>query len=361
MICGVRPAFVRCVRTLAIAVVMAVTVPAAGRTAPIALDGPACFTERDNGALTFEMIQQAPPPAIGVSNYAFFPMTGTATMQLGTLDRSRPGYALYYFQWSNRSNAPLFNARGKQLTRKPNFQAAAGTPRKQRTPFSSVERANACTLAQTATLLGLGTAARHFADDAGIRLVGENTMADDGPVGPEDVCVTAQGRLPHNAAGILLDYEVQDKRSGEQTLSFLRAFTALVHGAGYKAILLLDPLDAPSQIYNGIDAHNAHDIAALFDRTTLFLWSRNRQHNLLASYESQKAMIEAGGAFDGTRFLIDYELAGTDLDDARLVRRLIVDDHLAGVRLWRNYAQQGGPCGTTTNMKIAMLALGRLK
>ena len=69
----------------------------------------------------------------------------------------------------------------------------------------------------------------------------------------------------------------------------------------------------------------------------------------------------AGGAFDGTRFLIDYELAGTDLDDARLVRRLIVDDHLAGVLLWRNYAQQGGPCGTTTNMKIAMLALGRLK
>ena len=54
-------------------------------------------------------------------------------------------------------------------------------------------------------------------------------------------------------------------------------------------------------------------------------------------------------------------VATANLDDARLVRRLIVDDHLAGVLLWRNYAQQGGPCGTTTNMKIAMLALGRLK
>lgn len=361
MKCRVPPALIRWSRKSAVVLATAMLGPFPGMAAPIGLDGPACFTRSDNAALTFELIQQAPPPRAGTKAYPFYPLTGVTTMQLGTLGQSAGGYARYYFQWSNRSNAPILNARGKSMARKPNFQAAQFTPRKQRTAFSSVDRANACTLAQTATLLGQGTRAARTADDAGIRLISETAQVDAGMIGPADVCVTAQGRLPRDATGVLLDYEVQDKRSGDQTLSFLRTYTALVHAAGYKAILLLDPLDAPSQVYNGIDAQNAYDIAALFDQTTLFLWSRNRQHDLLASYQSQKAMIAQGGKFDGARFLIDYELAGTDLDDARLVRRLIGEDRLAGVLLWRNYAQQGGPCGTATNMKIALLALGHLK
>jgi DNA-binding transcriptional regulator LsrR (DeoR family) len=61
---------------------------------------------------------------------------------------------------------------------------------------------------------------------------------------------------------------------------------------------------------------------------------------------------------DGKRLLIDFELAGTTLDDARFVRQAIIRDGLAGVMFWRNYATQGGPCSAPVNQRIAAIALG---
>lgn len=339
----------------------ALLLPAGAAAAPIAVDGPACFTEKDNAALSFEVIQQAPPPKPGESNYEFYPLTGTASMQMGTLAAGGRRYATYYFQWANRSNAPLLNARGMVIPRKPNFQQTMGKPRKQRTAFTSLARANACTLAQTATALGRAEDARRYALANGITLMRENLQADSGVTGPDDTCVSASGSLPKDAAGVLLDYEVQDKRSPAETLDFLREYAGLVHKAGRKAILLTNPLDAPSQKFTGITAENAHTIVSLFDRTTIFLWSRNKQKDLAARYAAQKALIEAGGPFDGSRILLDFELMGTNLDDARLARQLILSDKLAGVLLWRNYAKQGGSCASPTNVKIAMLTLGKLK
>ncbi len=347
-------------RVAALAGAVALFVPVGAGAVP-GPDGPACFTERDNAALTFDVIQQAPPPARDGTAYAFYPLTGVASMQLGSLAAARPGYALYYFQWANRSNAPLANALGVAVPRKANFQQVAGRLRHQRTPFSSVARANACTLAQTANALGLRADAERYAAAGGITLVSETRQADGGDTGPEDVCVLADGSLPRAAAGVLLDYEVQDRRSPAETLAFLTDYTALVHRAGRKAILLINPLDAPSQIYTGITAANAHAIVAAFDRTTIFLWSRNRQGDLQASYTAQKAVIAAGGPFEGARILIDFELKGTSLDDAKLVRRLIVDDHLAGVLLWRNYAKQGRACASDVNQKIATIAFGHAR
>jgi len=338
---------------------LAVAVAVAGGAASAAPES-VCFTARDNDALKFELIQQAPPPIAG-KPYRFYPLTGVASMQLASLDAADPGIALYYFQWANRSNAPLTNARGQLVARKGNFQQAAGRVRQQRTAFSSVPRADACTLAQAATALGLRADAARFAADGGIRLVSATAQEDAGASGPVDVCVVASGATPRRLTGLLLDYEVQDGRSAAETLAFLTRYATLVHRAGRQAILLTNPLDAPSQVYTGITAGNAHAIVDLFDRTTIFLWSRNRQGDLRASYDAQKAMIAAGGPFDGARILIDFELMGTRVDDARLVRRLVADDHLAGVLLWRNYAIQGGSCASDINMKIAAIAVGHPK
>lgn len=340
---------------------LALALPVMAIAAPGVPDAQACFTERDNAALTFEVIQQAPPPVQGSQHYDFYPLTGAASMQLGSLAGAQSNYSLYYFQWANRSTAPLLTAQGRQVIRKPNFQQAGGRLRQQRTPFSSVARANACTLAQTANVLGLNADAHRYAAAESVRLISETRQADSGATGPTDVCVIGNGVMPRNAAGVLLDYEVQDKRSSGETLAFLTAYSKLVQRAGRKAILLINPLNAPSQIYTGINEQNAHDIVGLFDRTTIFLWSRNREGNLSASYAAQKAVIEAGGAFDGSRILIDFELQGTSVDDARLVRELIIKDRLAGVLFWRNYARQGGSCASDTNQKIATIALGHAR
>ncbi len=326
-------------------------------TAAISVGGPGCFTAADNRKLTFEVFQQAPPPRLDHKGYDFYPLSGAASMQLGTLSGAEPGYQRYYFQWGNRSNAPLLNPKGKLVPRKLNLQSGFGLPRRQRTPFSTIARANACTLAQTANVLGLPRETRAFARAVGLTLAFETPSA--APVGPQDVCVLAKGRLPKDGAGVLLDYETHDGRTVQQTTAFLRDYSRLVHKAGRKAILLINPFDAPTQRYNGITAENANAIVSLFDRTTIFLWSRSVQGNIAASYQSQKTIIEQGGRFDGSRILIDFELANTTLDDARLVRRLIETDKLAGVIFWRNGALQGGSCSSPVNQKIGLIALGQ--
>lgn len=317
-----------------------------------------CFTAADNRALRHEVIQQAPPPRPGARAYAYYPLTGAATMQLGSLDRGSAAYARYYFQWGNRSNAPIVMPGGRQIARKPNFQSGAGLPRHQRTPFTSIDRANGCTLAQTATVLGLSAEAAAFARGAGISLVNETRQADMGDLGPADTCVVANATLPRDGTGVLLDYELADGRTPAQTTAFLRAYAALVRKAGRKSILMIDPFDAPSQRYNGISEANAHEIVQMFDRTTIFLWSRNAHNSIPASYRAQKAMIERGGAFDGSRILINFELANTTLDDAAFVRDTIRGDRLAGVLLWRDHAVQGGACDLPVNRKLAIVALG---
>lgn len=324
----------------------------------IAVADQPCFTANDNARLSFEVLQQAPPPQPEATRYAYYPLTGAASMQLGSLARPVSKYATYYFQWANRSNAALRNQAGQTLPRKANLQPSSAGVRRQRTAFTGVAQADACTLAQTASVLGQPARSRGFAQAGHIRIVPETAQADVPPLGSPDTCVLPAGQLRSGKAGILLDFEVQDGRAGPDTMRFLQAYVRLVHSVGRQVILLIDPLDAPSQRYNGISAQNAHAIVALFDRTTIMLWSRNAQGNLPASYQKQKQIIAAGGPFDGGRLLVDFELAGTSLADATFVRQAIVADRLAGVLFWRNRARQGGGCETDVNDKIAAIAFG---
>ncbi len=350
-----------CTLSRVLALALTLVAPAASRAGPIALDGPACFGPRDNAGLSFEVIQQAPPPGANGANYQFYPLTGAASAQLGALADVAGPYQLYYFQWANRADTPITTPRGETIHRKPNLQPSMGPQRKQRSAFSTIARANACTLAQTASVLGRADQARHFAETAGIRLVSEAEQTDEGALSPEDVCVLADGTLPPHGAGVMLDYEVQDRRSPEQTRAFLLQYAAMVHATGHRAMLMTNPLDAPTQAFTGISAGNARAIVTAFDRTTIWLWSRNRQHDIAASYRAQKAMIEGGGRFDGSRILLEFELANTQVEDAQTVRDLIINDHLAGVLLWRNGVPQGGPCKSPVNAKIAIIALGHQK
>ncbi len=351
----------RAVRRLAVCLTaLAGAVPAWAAPA-IAPDG-ACFTANDRATPGLEIYQQAPPPVPGrEAGYAFFPATGFATQSMGGIWQARrEPYKLYYFQWANRSTQGVVNARGERIARKGNFQPGSDGARDQRAGFTSIEKADACTLAQTATALGLSAdRARGFVRGAGVELV---SLRNDGKTGlaqATDACVVPPRALPPQAAGVLLDYEVQDGRTPQQTLEFLTRYAELVRSAGKQSILLINPFDAPSQVYTGITKANANRIHRLFDRTTLFVWSRNRQQSIDESIKSQMAVIGAGGAVDPKRLIVDFELANTTEDEASAVHRFIAQQGLAGVIFWRDYAQQGGACDLPVNRKIACLAQGR--
>jgi hypothetical protein len=319
-----------------------------------------CFTARDNARLPFRVFQQSPPPeGANDRDYPAYPLTDATTMQLGAMAKAPASIGTWFFQWGNRSNAPLYGARGQLLPRKPNLQPSAAKLRKQRTPFTSLDRADACTLAQSAVVLGRRELAEGFAREAGIALVGEERQPDIGVEGPADTCVTAARAMPASAHGIVLDYEVADGRTPAQSLAFLQKWAGLVHGARRQAVLMIDPFDAPTQRYTGITAEIANQVVAAFDYTTLFLWGRNAQRDLPGSYRTQLGIVSAGGPLDGKRLLVLFDLNGTSLDDARFVRRAVVADKLAGVMFWRNRAVQGGGCDSDTNRKIAIIALGR--
>jgi hypothetical protein len=338
--------------------VIAVAAMAAGASPGLA--DPACFSAADNARLDFAVIEQAPPPAPHSRRpYAYYPQTGVTTKQIAALARAPRGLAGYYYHWANRSNAALTGANGAAVSRKLNFAPSMDGRRRQRTAFTSVARANACTLAQAASLLGHADQAARLAAGQGMTVVSEAQAPDVGEAGPADRCVVAAGTLPAQATGIVLDYEVQDGRDPATTERFLKAYAELVHAAGRHAILLVNPLDSPGeQKFTGVVAANASRIVALFDRTLLVVWSGNVEHSLADSYAAQMAIVRAGGPVDTRRLLIDFELAGTTIEDARFVHAAIMRDKLGGVLFWRNHARQGGDCNSAVNQRIAAVAWG---
>ncbi len=286
------------------------------------------------------VLQNAPPPRDGARvSSAYFPASAFTTMNVDAIDSNPSSFPVYYWQWGNH---------GPRRVPKPNFGPRITPQGSTQLHFSSMDTADACTLAQTATALGLDGQAQKFARDGGVQL----TKADPGG-SRTDVCVIWDKRLPPNAEGVLLDYEVQDGRTPARTRSFLLEFARLVHGAGKKAILYTNPLDAPTQRFTGIDPSNAHELMNAFDRTSIFLWSRNRQGDIASSFASQLAVL---GQPDPKKLMVVFELANTSQHDAAVVKSIASQRGIDAVFFWRNYARQGGACDTDVNRKIACLA-----
>lgn len=319
------------------------------------LPAPACFSAADNRRLPFAVIQQTPPATPRARQWAYYPLTGLVTMQLARLGDTPAGIDGYFLHWANRSTAPVADATGRMTARKPNLQPSALGLRHQRTAFTSIGLADACTLAQGAALLGARADAPVRSD---LVLVHEADVPDRGETGAPDTCVLPDAPIPATAGGIMLDYEVADGHTPQQTRDLLLAYARMVHRAGRSALLLLDPFNAPSQALTGIGAGNAAAIVNAFDLTGLMLWSGNAEHDIRASYRAQRALIAAGGTADPNRLVINFELNGTSIEDALAVHDIVLTDHLHGVMFWRNRGRQGGDCSTPVNRKIAAVVFG---
>ena len=319
----------------------------------------ACFTAAQNGRLPFEVVQQAPPPRAGEQGYRYYPLTAATTMNLDSLWAARDSQVRsYFFLWANRCNAGDACRRGTKgnvvdhsvRTRDPETRAF----------FSSFVAADSCTLAQAARLLGFGPdRIAGYAARSGIKLVDAGDRALQGAVGQiSGVCVLPNRPLPENAAGIVLDYEVQDNRAPEVAAGFLRDFAALVRSRGKQSILFTNPLDVPNQRRSGLEPGNLNTVAQNFDAITVLLWGGNRQGDLASSFASQ---MQALGGFDPRRILVGFELARTTLEDARTVNALIRRNGFRGVILWRNRAEQGGSCALPVNRKITCLVFDQCR
>ncbi|WP_174300270.1 hypothetical protein [Caulobacter sp. S45] len=305
-----------------------------------AQQGGACFGPNERPSIP--ILENAPPPKDGQAGYAFYPASAIATMQLDALTPNRSAIPQYYWQWANH---------GPRRTEKGNIApGVTGMTRTVAVDFSSPNSADACTLAQTAVVLGLKDQAARYAADGRLRIVN----AVPGQAETTDVCIVPNQTLP-SGDGVVLDYEVQDGRPEAESTTFLNRYASLVRSSGRKVILYTNPLDAPTQRNTGLSRANISAVAQNFDQVTLLLWGRNRQGNISASYSSQAQLL--GGSL--AKALIVFELSGTSLQDAQTVRQIALNNHVAGVEFWRNGAKQGGDCSTDVNRKIACVAFGR--
>jgi hypothetical protein len=172
-----------------------------------------------------------------------------------------------------------------------------------------------------------------------------------------DVCVLPQPPAP-SLTGVVLDYEVQDGRSPEQTLAFLRDYAELVKSFGKRVMLYSNPLDAPTQKYTGIDETNAHTLHHLYDKTGILLWHKNRQRNVTKSFLSQYEILGATGSVSPGQLMLVFELNQTTLFEAHMADQLMDRFGIDTVMLWRNRAKVGGPCEREVNLKIACVTQG---
>jgi hypothetical protein len=323
-----------------------------------------CFNPQNSSALPFEVIVQAPPPkAANDPNWRYRPASGASSMDTRALAESQDSsLKKYWFLWANRCHggeggggACGWNPKGNVVH--PKLVNSAG--QEVRTYFTSFEKANDCTLIQAAWALSASDSeVAALASRSRLRVVARS----EGPLNLArgeritDVCLLPEVRLPASTTGIVLDYEVQDRRTPQQSERFLLEFARLVRAKNKQAILYSNPLDAPTQRHTNLTADNLLRIAPAFDAVGVTLWGGNKQNSLRDSANAQLQMLRN---IPPSHIMLVFELNKTSMDDARLVHDMVLKERYGGVMLWRNYAEVGGACGTPVNRKLSCLVFGR--
>jgi hypothetical protein len=323
-----------------------------------------CFTAQDSAKLPFEVIVQAPPPkAGGELNWRYHPANGAASADLAALSApDAHSIKKFWYLWANRCHAQLteepescgWNQKGNVVS--PRLTASNG--KEVRTFFSTFAAANNCTLIQAASALGSARPQLEKLAAAGKVMIlsrAENPLQYVREGRLVDVCLLPETALPRSV-DIVLDYEVQDRRTPQQSETFLLEFARLVKASGRKVFLYSNPLDAPTQQYTGLTPQNMPRISAAFDFVGITLWGRNKQGSLQRSMQAQLQMLEN---VPSDKIYVVYELNHTSMADAQHIHHLLIAKHFGALMLWRNYAEVGGACGTETNRKISCVVFGR--
>lgn len=328
-----------------------------------------CFTNEDKIDGELQLYRNAPPP-INILSYLYFPITNAVTAQTNVIAKSTSSVNSFVFLWANRcsalggviANECLRGERGNPI-----YPSYYEDGVEVRAFFSTFDRADYCTLIQTGHLLGeRRRRLRRWARRAGLNLAKRSDdlswrITNDRFV---DLCVLADETPGDKIKGVVIDYEVQDGRTANRTFSVLTKFAKLVRAKGKSPIIYTNPLDGPSQVYTNIDKTNAPALQQAFDKIGVLLWSGNKQGSLIASFNSQLDVLRGPDGNEpvmAEKIMVVFELLGTTLDDAKMVRGLLQNTSIKDLMFWRNGAQVGGSCDTDVNLKIFCLTLGECR
>lgn len=366
-----------------------------------------CFSREDNKRLSYEVFQVSAPPAYSVALGDYAPTNPaypgshfiTAWMERlygpSTAGGSRLHFRKSFLFWVNRcvylpGITPDIGSCGNVNRNKGNgyfdiVKDASG--RQVRPVFSNYAKANACTYLQLNRVLGdFSQALAHAATKAGLVLwdgsnrtelprLARDVKMSNGEVMPYfvDVCILEARALPSDADGVVLDYEVWDERTADNTLETVRQLSSLAHQKGKELQVSMSPIPrAP----NGIDASNIRDIVIATDGVIIAISTgstlgnesirfapRGRTLSHFESYRNQVAVLTDGGRIPLTQELkskIAWNIGLYDikLEEARQLHDEIKKQGYRGIMISRAFMKQGGACTRQENQITACLALG---
>ena len=321
----------------------------------------------------FRVFAQEPPPSSDSDHSLdYYSLTDAATNDAAQLTPAATSAHIgkYYRVWGNFCNPPKANSavgdesgcvggnrakrtKGNYLNY-PNIRTPEG-----KNLFSTYRQANNCTLSQTAFMLGWSQRAIESKWGAGLSIVWDPSKWVMPTGSFTNICVMPRASVP-TVSGILIDYEVGDGRTPAQTTAFLTEFTSLIHAAGKKAVLYGHVLGRSR--FDGIDSSNAFKLNEIFDYMTIGAWANENYSDtgsMTASLQKQLEILKGGPGgsrnINYSHLMVNYDLGGSTLADAAVVRSMMLANHIPAVIFWKDKKRSEG---TPPAQKIACLVHG---
>lgn len=305
----------------------------------------------------FELLQNGPPPIAGQAAYDHYPITQALTLQADALVRASGDARRQLFVWANRCLPAPGNACRTNAGNLPQLTFAGEATR---FAFTTIARANACTLAQVETALFEPAAADAIIETSGLRVARatadlrsawlSSAVDARGNALFEDVCLlehhAGAAELAQHLDGIALDYEVQDGRSTAVTTQFTERLGDIVHRAKKDLLLWTNALTSPGAAFNGLAPENGPAVANAFDAASI-LYHDASPANVAAELDAQ-ARVWSGGPTPSAalraKLYVIFDLTGTGVAAARATRGWVLDRRAFGVAVWRDGAQIPSSC-----------------
>ncbi len=290
----------------------------------------------------FPVYRNAFVPKSDDAAYRYFPATAylageRSQVQFAT---SQATGDKYFFQWVNRCNdGPVGGACDR--SNKGNLPVLTVGKTDYRFFFTTLAKANACTIAQLNRILGVST--QGFFDGKGVR------PYVSGPIAPfltggrfVDVCyLYAEAGLSNHLDGVALDYEPQDRRSAAATKALLTRLAATVHARGKKALLWTNRITSQGAVRNGIDASNAPALLEAFDAVPLFADDSIPAASLRTELRRQQALYAIEARHRAKLYVLTGLGTGAgaiSLPALAAVRAHVLAERLGGVAIWNDGA-----------------------
>jgi len=305
-------------------------------------DSDSCLPQDMN--LPFDVFRQAALPLNDLVRSSAFPASGfmTGESNLDKFPLSKTSAKKYFFLWANRcQGGPKGDLCGHN--QKGNLPSLRIGKVDHRFFFSSVVKANACTIAQSLQLVGQEDAARKVLTNNRVKMIRKGHSQPESLMSKKgrfvDVCyLYFENALSPFLDGVVIDYEVSDGRSPEQTSAVLSRVIDVFRNHELKVGLWTNSLIVKTAERNGISAANGRHLLNMFNFVSVLVYEANSVSSIPQILSDQEKVYGISKASERKKILLTVGLGKSTGDQLRITRAEALKRGYKGIGVWNNFA-----------------------